>query len=166
MHCQQAKVECKHPTGLFPAIMIPEWKWDVISMYFIIGFPRALKQHYYIMVLVDRLSKVAHFIVVESTNSASEVAQIFIKDIVRLHGVPKKIISDRDVKSISKFWKDLFVGLGTKLRFNTTYNLQKDGHIERVNMILEDMLRMYFMHQQRKWAKYLQLIDFAYNNGY
>jgi len=118
------------------------------------------------MVAVDMFSKVAHFNVVKSKNSTIEVAQIFIREIVKLHGVPKKIILDRDAKFTSKFWKNLFEGLGTKLAFNTTYHLQIDGKTKRVNMILEDMLRMYVMHQQRKWEEYLPLVEFSYNNGY
>ena len=91
-------------------------------MNFIIGFPRTSRQHESIMVVVDRLSKVAHFIVVKSTNSASEVAQVFIKDLLRLHGVPKRIISDRDAKSTTRFLKELFAGLGTEQAFSTTYH--------------------------------------------
>ena len=91
---------------------------------------------------------------------------MLIREIVRLHGVSKKIVLDRDVKFTSKFWKELFAGLGTKLAFSTTYHPLTDGQTERVNMILEDMLRMYVMHQQRKWEEYLPLVEFAYNNGY
>eukprot|EP00253_Pinus_taeda_P020143 PITA_20143 len=129
-------------------IAIPEWKWEVISMEFITGFSRMLTQHDSIMVVVYRLTKVAHFIPVTSTFSASNVAKVFIKDVARLHGVPKKIVSDRDAKFTSKFWKELFAGLGTKLAFSTTYHLQTDGQRNRVNKILEEMLRMYVMHQQ------------------
>ena len=94
------------------------------------------------------------------------MAQVFIRDIVRLHGVPKKIVSDRDANFTSKFWKELFAVLGIDLDFSTTYHPQTDGHIDSFNMILEDMLRMYVMHQQRKWEGYLPLVEFAYNNGY
>jgi len=90
---------------------------------------------------------VVDFVVVKSTNSTSEVVQIFIKEIVILHGVPKKIILDRYAKFTSMFWKELFANLGIELAFSTTYHPQKDGKIERVNQILEDMLRMYVMHQ-------------------
>ena len=85
---------------------------------------------------------------------------------MRLHGVPKNIVSDRDEKFTSKFWKELFAGLGTKLAFSTTYHPKTDGQTERVNRILEDMLRMYVTHQQRKWEEYLPLVEFTYNNGY
>lgn len=118
---QQVKEECKHPSGLLQLILIPEWKWEVISMDFITGLPKTVKQHDSIMVIVDRLTKVTHFIPVKSTFSASDVAKVFIRDVVRLHGVPKKIVSDRDAKFNSKFWKELFTGLGIELAFSTTY---------------------------------------------
>lgn len=85
-------MECKHPGGLLQPIAIPEWKWEVISMDFITGLLRKVRQHDSIMVLVDRLSKVAYFIPVKTTYSTSEVAQGLIREIVRLHGVPKKMI--------------------------------------------------------------------------
>ena len=135
-------------------------------MDFIIGWPRTVKQHDSIMVVVDRLTKVTNFILVMSTFSASDLAQLFIKDMVIFHGVPRNIVSDEDVKFTSKFWKDLFACMGTELAFNTTYHPHIDGQIERVNKILEDMLRMNVMHQQHKWEEYLPLVEFAYNNGY
>ena len=101
-------------------ITIPEWKWEVISMDFITGFPKTVKQHDFIMVIMDMLTKVAHFIPVKSILSFNDVAQRFIRDVVRLHFVPKKIVLVRDVKFTSKFWKELFVGFGTKLAFRKT----------------------------------------------
>ena len=91
-------------------------------MDFITGIPRKMKQLDSIIVMVDRLSKVAHFIPVKTTYSSNEVAQVFIREIVRLHGIPKKIMSERDAKFTSKSWKELFSGLGTELAFCTTYH--------------------------------------------
>lgn len=96
-------------------------------MDFIIGLPKIYKQHDAIMVVVDNLSKVAHLVVVKYNNSTSDIAQILIKDIVRLSNIPKKIVSDRDVMFTSRFWKDPFGGLGTKLTFGITYHLKIDG---------------------------------------
>ena len=115
-------------------------------MDFIIGFLKIVRHHDSIMVVVDMLEKVTHFIPVKTTYSVSDVAHVFIRDVVRLHGVPKNIVSDKDAKFTSKFWKELFAGLGTELAFNTTYNPQTDGHKKRLKNILEDMLRMYVMH--------------------
>jgi len=85
---------------------------------------------------------------------------------MRLHDIPKKIVSNIDVKFTSRFWKELYVSLGIELVFSTTYHLWIDGQTERVYTILADMLRMYVMHQKRRWEEYLPLVEFAYNNGY
>ena len=89
-----------------------------------------------------------------------------MKEIFKLHGMPKEIVSDRDTKFTSNFWKSLMVGFETKLLFTTAYHPQTHGKTERVNQILEDMLRMHVMHQPKKWEDYLPLVEFAYNNGY
>eukprot|EP00253_Pinus_taeda_P030645 PITA_30645 len=157
--------ECKHLGGLLQWIVVPKWKWEFISMDFITGLSKILKQHDSIMVIVDRLTKVAHLIPMKSMFSTSDVAQVFIRDVVRLHSVPKNIVSNKDAKFTSKFW-ELISGLGTELTFITAYHLQTDGKIERVNRLLEDKLRMYVMHHQMKWEEYLPLVEFAYNNGY
>jgi hypothetical protein len=118
------------------------------------------------MVVVDKLSKSAHFIPIKSTCKEIYIASIFMKEIFRLHGMPKEIVSDRDMKFTSNFWKSLMVGLETKLLFSTANHPQTDGQTKRVNQILEDMLRMHVMHQPNKWEDYLPLVEFAYNNGY
>jgi hypothetical protein len=118
------------------------------------------------MVVVDKLSKSAHFILVKSTCKAIDIDNIFMKEIFRLHGMPKEIVSDRDTKFTSNFWKSLMAGLETKLLFSIAYHPQNDGQIERVNQIVEDMLRMHVMHQPKKWEDYLPFVEFAYNNSY
>jgi hypothetical protein len=135
-------------------------------MDFITRLPTSSRKNDAIMVVVDKLSKSAHFIPVKLTCKAIDIANIFMKEIFRLHGMPKEIVFDRDMKFISNFWKSLMVGLGTKLLFNIAYHPQTDGQTERVNQILEYMLRMHVMHQPKKWEDYLPLVEFAYNNGY
>ena len=98
MKCQQVKVEHQHPAGLLQPLPIPEWKWEVISMDFITGLLMTWKQHDSIMVVVEKLTKAAHFIPFKSTHKTYDIANIFMKDIFKLHGLPKAIISDRDVK--------------------------------------------------------------------
>eukprot|EP00253_Pinus_taeda_P029642 PITA_29642 len=153
---QHVKAKYKHPSELLQLVAIPKWKWEVISMDLITRFLRKMRQHDSIMVVVDRFTTFTHFIQVKS----------MFRDVVILDGVLKKILSDKDAKFNSKFWNELFVGLGTKLVFSTTYHPQTDVQIERVNRILEDMLRMHVMHWQQKWEEYLPLVEFAYNNGY
>jgi hypothetical protein len=135
-------------------------------MDFITKLPRTNKQHDSIMVVVDKLTKATHFIPVKLTHKAMKIADIYMKEIARLHGIPKTIVSDRDPKFTSKFWKGLFNGFGTNLNFSTTYHPESDGQIERVNQVIEDMLRMYVMDKPSKWEDYLHLVEFYYNNGY
>jgi len=164
--CQQVNAEHQHPPGLLQPLPIPEWKWEVISIDFITGLPRSKRQNDYVMVVVDKLSKAAHFIPVKSTYKVVSIADIFMKEVFRLHAIPKIIISDRDVKFTGNFWKSLFKGLDTKLNFSTTYHPQTDGQTEKVNQVLEDMMRMYVMDQPSKWEEYLHLVEFSYNNNY
>jgi hypothetical protein len=156
--CQQVKAEHQHPTGLLQPLLVPEWKWETISLDFITGLPKTQKQNDSIMVVIDKLSKYAHFIPVKSTFKVINIAEIFMKEIFRLHGIPKMVISDRDIKFTSTFWKELFAGLNTNLNFSTK--------TERTNQIIEDILRMYVRINPNKWEDYLHLVEFAYNNGY
>lgn len=139
MECQRVKVEHQHPAGLLYPHAIPEWKWDVILMDFIVGLPLTARQHDAIMVIVDKLTKVAHFSLMSSSYNVDSVARVFLHDIVQLHGVPKKIISDRDPVFTLAFWTALQQALGTQLNFSTTYHLETDGQTERVNQVLEDL---------------------------
>ena len=105
--CQQVKAEHQRPSGLLHPLSIPEWKWEDISMDFIIGLPRVQKGYNALWVIVDRLTKSAHFIPVKDSFASDQLAQIYIREIVRLHGVPKTIVSDRDPKFVSAFWGSL-----------------------------------------------------------
>jgi hypothetical protein len=166
LECQQVKVEHQHPGGLLQPIQIPEWKWEVISMDFIIDLPKTIKVHDAIMVVVDKLSKEAHFIPIKYTFESIDVANIFMKEIFRLHGFPKTIISDRDAKFTSNLWKSLFASLEMQLAFSMTCHPQTNGQNKRVNKVLEDMLRMHVMHRPKQWEEYLPLVELAYKNGY
>ena len=118
------------------------------------------------MVVVDKLSKASHFIHVKSTYMVVNIADIFMKEVFRLHGIPKIIISNRDVKFTRNFRKVLFKSLDTMLNFITAYHPQMDCQTKWVNQVLEDMLRMYVMDQPSKWEEYLHLVEFSYNNNY
>jgi hypothetical protein len=166
LECQKVKAEHRHPVGLLQPFPIPEWKWEVVSMDFITKFPRTSKQHDSIMVVVDKLTKAAHFIPMKITHKETNVVDIYMREVARLHGIPKTIVSDRDPKFTSKFWKGLFKGFRTNLNFNTTYHPESDGKTERVNQVIEDMLRMYVMDKPSKWEDYLHLVEFSYNNGH
>jgi hypothetical protein len=166
MECQKVKAEHRHPTRLLQPLPIPEWKWDVVTMDFITRLPRTSKQHDSIMVVVDKLTKAAHFIPLKTTHRATDVADIFLKEVARLHGIPKTIVSDRDLKFTSNFWKGLYKGFRTNLNCSTAYHPESDGQTERVNRVIEDMLRIYVMDKPSRWEDYLHLVEFIYNNGY
>jgi hypothetical protein len=137
---QRVKAEHQRSAGLLQPLKIPEWKWEEITMDFIVGLPRTQKGYNSMWVVVDQLTKVAHFISVNTTYSGTRLAELYISRIVCLHGVPKKIISDRGSQFTSRFWEQLHDSLDTKLRFSTAYHPQTDGQIERTNQVLEDML--------------------------
>ncbi|KAG8493153.1 hypothetical protein CXB51_010525 [Gossypium anomalum] len=120
-------------------VTIPEWKWERVTMNFVSGLPLSPKKKDVIWVIVDRLTKSAHFISVHMDYSLDRLAELYISEIVKLHGVPVSIISDRDPRFISQFWNMLQEALGTQLHFSTTFHPQTDGQSERVMQILKDM---------------------------
>jgi hypothetical protein len=138
----------------------------VVTVDFIIGLPITGKQHDSIMVVVDKLTKVSHFIPLKTTHKETNVVDIYMKEVARLHGFPKTIVSYRDPKFTSKLWKGLFKGFKTNMKFKTAYHPESDGKTKRVNQVIEDMLRMYVVDKPSKWDNYLHLVEFSYNNGY
>jgi hypothetical protein len=133
IECQKMKVEHKHPAGLLQPLPIPKNKWEFITMDFITGLHRMNKKHNSIMVVVEKLTKDAHFVLVKTTHTLANIEEIFMKEISRLHGIPRTIISDKDTKFTSNLWRGLFKGFGTNLNFSKTHHPQTDGKIERVN---------------------------------
>jgi hypothetical protein len=114
-------------------LKIPQWKWEEISMDFIVGLPTTQSGSDSILVIVDRFSKVAHFIPVKITYKGVKLAELYIARIVCLHGVPKKIVSDRRTQFTSRFWEKLHEAMDTKLNFSSVYHPQTDGQTERIN---------------------------------
>jgi hypothetical protein len=147
-------------------LKIPEWKWEEISMNFIVGLPKTQRGHDSIWVIVDRLSKVAHFIPVKTIYMSSKLAELYIARIVCLHRVPKKIVSDQGTQFTSKFWEKLHELMDTKLNFSSAYHPQTDGQTERVNQVFEDMLRACALKNNQSWDTCLPYAEFSYNNTY
>ena len=145
---------------------IPEWKWDKLGMDFITGLPKTRSGYDSIWVVVDRLTKVAHFITVKTTYTSAKLAKIYMTRIICLRGVPRTIVSDRGTQFTSKFWNQLHQTLGTRLEFSTTFHPQTDGQTERVNQILEDMLRACALDYGSSWDDHLPYAKFSYNNSY
>jgi transposase InsO family protein len=135
-------------------------------MDFIVGLPRTRDGYDSIWVIVDRLTKVAHFIHVKTTYSGAQLVELYMPRIVCLHGVPKKIVSDRGTQFTSRFWKRLHESMDTKLNFSSTYYPQTDGQTERTNQVLEGMLRACALKHGRSWDKILSYAEFLYNNSY
>jgi transposase InsO family protein len=145
---------------------VPEWKWEEIAMDFIVGLPRTQSGYDSIWVIVDQLTKVAHFIPGKTTYSGPQLTELYMSRIVCLHGVQNKIVSDRGTQFTPKFLERLHETLDTQLRFSSAYHPQIDGRTERVNQILEDMLRACALQYGRSWDKSLPYAEFSYNNNY
>jgi hypothetical protein len=135
-------------------------------MDFIVGLPRTQAGYDSIWVILDHLTKVAHFIPVKTTYSGAKLAELYMSRILCLHGVPKKIMSDRGSQFTSEFWEKLHKSMDTKLNFSSAYHPQTDGQTERINQILEDMLRACALKYGKSWDKSLPYAEFSYNNSY
>jgi len=164
-NCQQVKVEHQRPDGMAQNIEIPKWGWEMINMDFITGLPQSCKQYDSIWVIVDRMTKSAHFLPVKTTHSAEDYAKLYFQEVVRLHGVPVSIISDR-VSFTAQFWKSFQKGLGSNVNLSTAFHPETDGQAERTIQTLEDMLRACVISFKGNWYDYLPLIEFAYSNSY
>jgi len=164
--CQKSKVEHQKPARLLTPLDVPEWKWDSISMDFVTSLPNTPRGHDAIWVIVDRLTKSAHFIPINISFPVSQLAEIYIREIVKLHGVLSSIVSDRDPRFTSRFWKSLQEALGSKLRLSSAYHPQTDGQSERTIQSLQDLLRVCVLEIGGTWDSHLPLIEFTYNNSY
>ncbi|WVZ52279.1 hypothetical protein U9M48_003355 [Paspalum notatum var. saurae] len=164
--CQRVKADHLKPTGTLQPLALPAWKWEDVHMDFIVGLPRTQKGYDFIWVIIDRFTKSAHFIPVKNRYNAQNYAEIYISRIVSLHGIPRTITLDRGSLSVSCFWEQLQTALGTTLIHSSAYHPQTSGQVERVNQILEDMLRACALTYYTKWDECLPLVEFAYNNSY
>jgi hypothetical protein len=135
-------------------------------MNFNVGLPRTSRGYNSIWVIVDRLTKSAHFIPIAMTYRVGQYAELYISHIVRYHSISKTIISDRGSIFVALFWEQLHECLGIHLTRSSSYHPQTDGQMERVNQIIEDMLRACVLTDGPKWDKHLPLAEFSYNNSY
>ena len=138
--------------------------WQTISIDFITKLPISVDGYDAIMVVIDQLTKRAHFIPTTTTISAAQTAHLFFNNIWKYHGLPARIISDRDSKFTAKFWQTLWALLGTKLAMSTAYSPQTDGQTERLNRTLEEFIRAYIDNITNDWSKLLAPAEYAYNN--
>jgi hypothetical protein len=162
--CQQTKPSNHSPYGLLHPLPVPERVWEDISLDFIVRLP-SFQTHTVILVVVDRLSKAAHFGSLPTHFTAAKVAELFATMVCKLHGMPKSIVSDRDPIFLSHFWQELFRLSGTKLRMSTAYHPQSDGQTEIVNKVLQQYLRCFVHDKPKQWGKFLHWAEWHYNTA-
>ncbi|GJS71735.1 hypothetical protein Tco_0704576 [Tanacetum coccineum] len=164
--CAKVKIEYQKPSGLLVQPEIPQWKWENITMDFVTKLPKTAAGQDTIWVIVDRLTKSAHFLPMREDDTLEKLTRLYLKEVVSKHGVPVSIISDRDGKFTSHFWKSLNKALGTRLDMSTAYHPETDGQSERTIQTLEDMLRACVLDFGKGWDRHLPLVEFSYNNSY
>ncbi|KAG3200989.1 hypothetical protein PC129_g23676 [Phytophthora cactorum] len=162
--CQRTK-SSPHTAAPLASLPVPTGCWQSISMDFVFGLPKDKAGNTGIVVFVDRLSKKAHLAAVPDTIDGEGTALLFLDRVFRQHGLPEAIVSDRDPRFSSKFWKSLFQMLSTRLDMSTADHPQTDGQTERVNRVVEDILRSVCAEAPRRWSEVLPLVEFALNNA-
>ena len=163
--CQRNKSDSRLPAGLLQPLLIPSQVWEDISMDFIDGLPVSAGKTS-IMVVVDHLTKYAHFFALSHPYLASKIADVFVFGVVKLHGIPRSIVSDRDPIFISSFWREFFKLQGTQLKTSSAYHPQTDGQTEVINRCLEQYLRCYASQSPKKWEQFLAWTEYWYNTTY
>ncbi|GKB24362.1 putative reverse transcriptase domain-containing protein [Tanacetum coccineum] len=164
--CAKVKVEYQKPSGFLVQPEIPQWKWENIMMDFVTKLTKTETGQDTIWVIVDRLTKSAHFLPMKEDGTLEKLTRQYLKELVSRHRVPVSIISDRDGKFTSHFWKSLHKALGTRLDMSTAYHPQTNGQSERTIQTLEDMLRACVLDFGKGWDRHLPLVEFSYNNSY
>lgn len=162
--CARTKRSLQKPAGLLQPLPIADRPWSSVSMDFIMPLPES-NGFDAILVVVDRLTKMAHFIPTNATIDVEGLARVFLDNVIRLHGVPVDIVSDRGSVFVSNLWSRITNQLGISRKLSTAYHPQTDGQTERVNQILEQYIRTYCNYQQNNWENLLSTAEFSYNNA-
>jgi hypothetical protein len=161
--CQKVKSDNAKPAGLLQPIPPPTAPWQQLSMDFMFNLPKSTEGYTGVVVWVDRFSKMIRVAPCKEDVSAKQMAQLFLSHVVRSHGVPESIISDRDPRFLGSFWRALTFTLGTRLKLSTVQHPETDGQTERANRTILQLLRSYASADQRDWAQQLPLVEFSYN---
>jgi hypothetical protein len=163
--CQRYKSEHLHPAGLLMPLPVPQGIWTDVALDFVEALPRVHGKSV-ILTVVDRLSKYCHFIPLAHPYSAESVAQAFFSEVVRLHGVPQSMVSDRDTVFMSLFWQELMRLMGTKLHMTTAFHPQSDGQSESANRVIIMYLRCLTGDRPRQWLRWLPWAEYLFNTAY
>ncbi|KAJ9523909.1 hypothetical protein QJQ45_022343 [Haematococcus lacustris] len=166
--CQVNKSSAKKPAGLLQPLPKPERPWDSVSMDLIVKLPASGSNKYdSILVFVDRLTKMVHLVKTWESMTATQYAKLFLEHVFRLHGMPRSVVSDRGPQFHNKFWAEVTKLLQVQVNLSSAYHPETDGQTERVNCeVIEEMLRHFIRPDQRDWAEYLPLVEFAINNAW
>jgi hypothetical protein len=163
--CQRNKPSQQSPIGLMKPLPIPSRPWQQVSLDLITALPKSKLGNDAIVVFVDKLTKMVHYVATKTNVTAPQLATIFMREVVRLHGVPESILSDRDPRFTAHFWRAFWSQLGTTLTMSTAYHPQTDGQTERANRTLEELLRSRINFRQNDWDEHLAAAELAVNNA-
>ena len=163
VECRRSKSLPQKPAGLLQPLLIPSRRWSHVSLYFITHLPRTLGGHDSILVLLDSLSKMVHFIPTRKSVTALGTVELLADRLIRYHGFPDVLISDRDPRFQSEVWQQLCQRFNFKRALSSAYQPQSDGQTERTNRTLEQMLRTYIQSDEREWESLLPALGLAYN---
>jgi hypothetical protein len=162
--CQRNKSSTQRPAGLLQPLGVPDYRWQEVTLDFIVQLPKTKKGHDAIVVFVDRLSKMVHFAACRSDVTAEQTASLYYDHVFKLHGLSEKLVSDRGTQFTSRFWKELMSKLGTEVALSSAWHPSTDGQSERTNRTLEQYLRQYVSAAQDDWDEFLASAEFAMNN--
>jgi RNase H-like domain found in reverse transcriptase/Reverse transcriptase (RNA-dependent DNA polymerase)/Integrase zinc binding domain/Chromo (CHRromatin Organisation MOdifier) domain/Retroviral aspartyl protease/Integrase core domain len=163
--CQINKAGHQRPAGLLQPLPIPDTRWHTVTLDFVTGLPKTSRQYDAILVFVDKLTKMVHLAPTTQECTTEEAARLFFKHVFSLHGQPEVIISDRDARFTSEFWRKLAKQLQTRLLFSTAYHPETDGQTERTNRVVEEVLRNFVGSDTKSWEDVLPFVEFAINNA-
>ncbi|GKC38799.1 putative reverse transcriptase domain-containing protein [Tanacetum coccineum] len=166
LNCLKVKAKHQRPSGLLQQPEFPIWKWEGIAMVFVTKLPRTSSRHDIIWVIMDRLTKSAHFLPMREDYKIERLARLYLNEIVARHGVPILIISDRDSRFTSRFWQSMQEALGTRLDMSMAYHPQTNAQSERTIQTLKDMIRPCVLDFGGSWDVHLPLVEFSYNDSY
>ena len=163
--CRLSKSRSEKASGLLQAVEVSENSWECVNMDFVTGLPKSVSGLDAILVMVDKRTKMAHFAACKTTCDAEQSAQLCVQSIVRLHGMPLKILTDEGPQSTSKFTEAVLRIMGTRQALLTAYHPQTEGQTKRMNAIKEDMLRHYVSAARNEWDHHLDMAEFVVNSA-